>query len=85
MHSPGELTDLRSALVNNNIFAYLAVKYEYYKYFKYLSPTLFTIIDNFVQHQKKRNDEFDLDEDVSLFKYNYDKQPNKIKFIFKVF
>ncbi len=66
-HSPGELTDLRSALVNNNIFAHLAVKYEFYKYFKYLSPTLFTIIDNFVCNQKKRNDEFDLDEDVGYF------------------
>jgi dsRNA-specific ribonuclease len=66
-HSPGELTDLRSALVNNNIFAYLAVKYEFYKYFKYLSPSLFTIIDNFVRNQKKRNDEFDLEEDVIIF------------------
>ena len=66
-HSPGELTDLRSALVNNNIFAYLAVKYEFYKYFKYSSPILYTIIDSFVQNQKNRNDEFDLDEDVSCF------------------
>ncbi|RNA31321.1 endoribonuclease Dicer [Brachionus plicatilis] len=63
-HSPGELTDLRSALVNNNIFAYLAVKYEFYKYFKYSSPVLFTIIDNFVHNQKNRNDEFDLDEEL---------------------
>jgi endoribonuclease Dicer len=65
-HSPGELTDLRSALVNNNIFAYLAVKFEFYKYFKYFSPNLFTIIENFVRNQKSRNDEFDLDEDVSF-------------------
>ena len=63
-HSPGELTDLRSALVNNNIFAYLAVKYEFYKYFKYSSPVMFTIIDNFVRNQKNRNDEFDIDEEV---------------------
>lgn len=69
-HSPGELTDLRSSLVNNNIFAHLAVKYEFYKYFKYLSPSLFTIIDNFVQNQKNRNDEFDLDED--FFDYQID-------------
>ncbi len=70
-HSPGELTDLRSSLVNNNIFAYLAVKYEFYKYFRYLSPPLFTIIDNFVSNQKKRNDEFDLDEDVSFIVKKY--------------
>lgn len=63
--SPGELTDLRSALVNNNIFAYLAVKFDFYKYFKYTSPQIFNIVDNFVQNQKKRCDEFDLDEDVS--------------------
>lgn len=62
--SPGELTDLRSSLVNNNIFAYLAVKFDFYKYFKYSSPQIFSIIDSFVLNQKKRNDEFDLDEDV---------------------
>ncbi len=66
-HTPGELTDLRSALVNNNIFAYLAVKYDFHRYFKYLSHEMFTIVDNFVQNQKKKNDEFDLEEDVILF------------------
>ncbi len=30
-HTPGVLTDLRSALVNNTIFASLAVKYEFHK------------------------------------------------------
>lgn len=65
--SPGELTDLRSSLVNNNIFAYLAVKFDFYKYFKYTSPQIFTIVDSFVQNQKKRCDEFELDEDVSIF------------------
>ncbi len=70
VHSPGELTDLRSALVNNNIFAYLAVKYEFYKYFKYFSPELFPIIDKFVANQKLRNDEFDLEED--FFDYPID-------------
>lgn len=29
-HSPGVLTDLRSALVNNTIFASLAVKYKFH-------------------------------------------------------
>ena len=54
-------------MVNNNIFAYLAVKYEFYKYFKYFSPTLYTIIDKFVLNQKQRNDEFDLEEDFFDF------------------
>lgn len=64
--TPGELTDLRSSLVNNNIFAYLAVKFDFYKYFKYTSPQIFAIVDGFVQNQKQRCDEFDLDEDVNL-------------------
>ena len=34
-HSPGALTDLRSALVNNTIFASLAVKHGFHKYFRY--------------------------------------------------
>ena len=74
IHSPGELTDLRSALVNNNIFAYLAVKYEFYKYFKYFSPALYTIIENFVLNQKKRNDEFDLEEDFFDFPIDDDEE-----------
>ena len=39
-HSPGALTDLRSALVNNTIFASLAVKWKFHKYFKHFSPGL---------------------------------------------
>ena len=62
------MTDLRSALVNNNIFSYLAVKYEFYKYFKYLSPQLFSIIDNFIKNYKKFNDD-DLDENF-LFNHS---------------
>ena len=64
--TPGELTDLRSALVNNNIFACLAVKYDFHRYFKYFAPEMFTIVDNFVLAQKRRNNDFDLEEDVSL-------------------
>lgn len=33
-HSPGALTDLRSALVNNTIFASLAVRHDFHKFFK---------------------------------------------------
>ncbi|CAG0883281.1 unnamed protein product [Darwinula stevensoni] len=50
-HSPGSLTDLRSALVNNTIFACLAVKYNFHKYFKHLSPGLFTVLEKFVSLQ----------------------------------
>ncbi|XP_074663232.1 endoribonuclease Dicer-S-like [Tubulanus polymorphus] len=62
-HSPGVLTDLRSALVNNNIFAALAVKWDFHKYFKAVSPQLFHVINEFVQWQKeKMNDEITVDE-----------------------
>lgn len=62
-YSPGVLTDLRSALVNNNIFAALAVKWDFHKYFKAISPSLFHVIDKFVSRQKEREDEIDLDSD----------------------
>lgn len=47
-HSPGTLTDLRSALVNNTFFASLAVKYDFHKFFKAISPGLFNVINKFV-------------------------------------
>ncbi|CAN8009744.1 unnamed protein product [Ixodes pacificus] len=48
-HSPGTLTDLRSALVNNTFFASLAVKYDFHRYFKNVSPGLFAVIQRFVE------------------------------------
>ena len=45
--SPGELTDIRQALVNNNIFAAIAVKYDYNKYLRQMSPKWFKSIENF--------------------------------------
>lgn len=50
-HSPGALTDLRSALVNNTIFASLAVRHKFHKYFRHLSPGLNDVIDRFVRIQ----------------------------------
>nr|XP_029717928.1 endoribonuclease Dcr-1 isoform X1 [Aedes albopictus] len=51
-HSPGALTDLRSALVNNTIFASLAVRHDFHKYFRHLSPGLNDVIDRFVRIQQ---------------------------------
>jgi endoribonuclease Dicer len=51
LHSPGALTDLRSALVNNTIFASLAVRHGFHKYFRHLSPALNEVIDRFVRIQ----------------------------------
>ena len=61
-YTPGVLTDLRSALVNNNIFAALAVKWDFHKYFKAISPSLFYVIEKFVARQKEKEDEIDLDD-----------------------
>ncbi|CAD5226751.1 unnamed protein product [Bursaphelenchus xylophilus] len=47
--APGVLTDLRSALVNNTIFASLAVKYEFHKLFLNYSPSLAKKIESFVK------------------------------------
>lgn len=48
-HSPGKLTDLRSALVNNIFFASLAVKYEYHKHLKMMSAELFGLMKHFLE------------------------------------
>jgi endoribonuclease Dicer len=57
---PGDLTDLRSALVNNNIFAVIAVENDYHKYLKEYSPHLFTTMGHFVtvarEHQQNLGD-----------------------------
>ncbi|XP_022250670.1 endoribonuclease Dicer-like [Limulus polyphemus] len=53
-HTPGTLTDLRSALVNNTFFASLAVKYDFHKYFKSISHGLFSVIAKFVELKKNR-------------------------------
>uniref|UniRef100_A0A8C8EWS7 ribonuclease III n=1 Tax=Oncorhynchus tshawytscha TaxID=74940 RepID=A0A8C8EWS7_ONCTS len=63
-HSHGVLTDLRSALVNNTIFASLAVQYDYHKYFKAVSPELFHVIDDFVQFQLEKKEMQGMDSEL---------------------
>jgi hypothetical protein len=44
----------------------LAVKWDFHKFFKAISPPLFNVIEKFVTRQKEREDEIDLeDEEVS--------------------
>ncbi|XP_046981769.1 endoribonuclease Dicer-like isoform X1 [Schistocerca americana] len=50
--TPGQLTDLRSALVNNNTFAAYTVKYSIHKYCRYSSLELFHKVDAFVRYQE---------------------------------
>lgn len=65
-HSPGALTDLRSALVNNTIFASLAVRHGFHKYFKHLSPGLNDVIDRFVRIQHENGHSIS-EEVIQLF------------------
>ncbi|XP_021927095.1 endoribonuclease Dicer-like isoform X2 [Zootermopsis nevadensis] len=53
--TPGELTDLRSALVNNVTFASLTVRNGFHKFMKYTSPKLMDVVDSFVKFQEERN------------------------------
>lgn len=62
-HSPGALTDLRSALVNNTIFASLAVRHGFHKYFRHLSPGLNEVIDRFVRIQHEND--YGISEEVT--------------------
>ena len=52
-HSPGELTDLRQALVNNKFFAHLSTKHNFHKYLSYESKTMFGELDAYIKMQKK--------------------------------
>lgn len=52
--TPGKVTDLRSALVNNVTFACLAVRYNFHKYLLSLSASLMDPIDRFVKYQRQR-------------------------------
>lgn len=64
-HSPGALTDLRSALVNNTIFASLAVRHGFHKYFRHLSPGLNEVIGRFVRIQHENG--HSISEEVRKF------------------
>lgn len=62
---PGEMSDLRQALVNNTFFAMLAVKYNLHKYLKYASPLLLGVIDTFATKVQESSTK-DLLEEVPL-------------------
>ena len=52
----------RSALVNNNVFAALAVKWNYHKYIKFISTQMYESVHRFVQHQKARQDRIQVEQ-----------------------
>ncbi|XP_020280276.1 endoribonuclease Dicer [Pseudomyrmex gracilis] len=53
--TPGELTDLRSALVNNITFACLSVRYGLHTCLLAYAPVLHEAIDRFVKFQEERD------------------------------
>ncbi|OQV25604.1 Endoribonuclease Dicer [Hypsibius exemplaris] len=53
--SPGELTDLRSALVNNKTFSLLAVQNNFHSHIKYNSPKIFALIRKYVEEARTEN------------------------------
>ncbi|XP_046998793.1 endoribonuclease Dicer-like isoform X1 [Schistocerca americana] len=55
--SPGKITVLRAALVNNSTFAAFSVRIGLQKYCKYRSSELFYNIDAFVKYQQENNHE----------------------------
>lgn len=54
--NPGELSDLRQALVNNTVFAMLAVKFELHKYIKHTAPSLMKVIRAFADKVQSGKD-----------------------------
>jgi endoribonuclease Dicer len=62
--NPEELTDLRSALVNNATFASLTVRSGFHKFLKYSSPKLMGKIDQFVSFLEEHNHE--INEEVNF-------------------
>lgn len=51
--NPGQLTDVRAALVCNDTFAEIAVKQGYHQHLKALSPRLFRAIDLYAESQSQ--------------------------------
>ena len=55
-------TIYRSALVNNNVFAAFAVKWNFHKYIKVISTEMYASVHKFVQHQKSRQDRIQVEQ-----------------------
>lgn len=53
-HSYNTLEELKSALISNSLFTSLAVRYDFHKYFRHLTPGLNKVIDRFVKVRKSK-------------------------------
>ncbi|XP_071490727.1 endoribonuclease Dicer-like [Diadema antillarum] len=75
--SPGALTDLRSALVNNTIFASLAVKFNFHKYFKAYTPNMFPVINNFVTFVNQKKEALGMDSQLKYSEMDGDQEESE--------
>lgn len=64
--TPGQLTDLRSSLVNNNVFGALAVRLGLHKFLLSHCKSLLEAIEPFVAYQEMKNYEVHGNEVISL-------------------
>lgn len=71
---PGDLTDLRSALVNNNTFASLAVRCNLHKHFLCINNQLQVLIDRFAQYIESKK--FEIDDEVLILLEEKDVEKN---------
>lgn len=62
--NPGQLTDLRSALVNNNTFASLTVRCGFQKHLLMMNNQLLNYIDKFVVYMESKK--YQIDEEVLI-------------------
>nr|XP_022903592.1 endoribonuclease Dicer-like [Onthophagus taurus]XP_022903593.1 endoribonuclease Dicer-like [Onthophagus taurus] len=62
--TPGDITDLRSALVNNVTFACLTIRCGFHKHLLAMSNKLQAYIDRFVRYQENKN--FAIDDEVVI-------------------
>lgn len=61
---PGELTDLRSALVNNNTFGSLVVRHNLHKYMLMINSKLQSMVDRFADFIESKK--FEIDDEVLI-------------------
>uniref|UniRef100_A0A5S6Q1J4 Uncharacterized protein n=1 Tax=Trichuris muris TaxID=70415 RepID=A0A5S6Q1J4_TRIMR len=76
--SPGFMTDVRSALVNNTVFASMAVKYHYHKYCMFTSSALYFAIGSFVKFVTELNGDVNLNTELYLLN-DFDDQEKDVE------
>lgn len=63
--NPDEITDIRSSIVNNNVFAALSIRIGLHRFFLYRSEKLNKIIGLFYDHQHRID--FKINQEVRIF------------------